>query len=221
MNIQTKAWEFVRQNKKIKKDDIKKTIEALYDSVDDQTSKDCLSLLYTAMIPKINPKKNDLAWVGLAQSRDKHEYREEYKNIAVLNGYAMSTDGFRIHAIKLPKNKAVSLSGKFIDEHYNIIDTNSFNDGFWGRSLDLIKQKKTNECVFKLDDFLVTVVDNNEIYEILIQDERCFFNKKYVDQILNGADSFIGLFDNYQIKNSCLSIKIDDKKCCVIMPIKV
>lgn len=226
LNIQSHAHVLnMTMKKKIKKDMIRAIIESLYVSEKNDDIKERLAMLYSAMVPKAkNFKTNKVAWVGLARSKDKYSLKE-YKNIMVYNGYAIATEGFRIHFLKLSEEQASKFNGKFVDEYFNILHVDDVDEKFDTRIADkcmiYIHRERQAKHSIKIKDCNVVMHKGVEVYDIKISGFNCKLRRKHVDQFLNGGQTFKAYVNkDYNGEEVLIKINNDDGQGGILMPIR-
>ena len=184
MNIQTHAARLALTERKLKKTDAPGVLERLYAQTSDDATRVQLARLYATLTPKVAPKKNKLAWV--AQACSKEADQPDMQNIFVRDGYAIGLDGFRIHFYKVPFDSA-EYDGKFIDCDFNILDLQNvkpidapviehYAPEVW--DMPYTQQIDLSACeVVPLDGTRDTA------YKVDLFDTVYHFNKRFVEQI--------------------------------------
>lgn len=218
LNIQTHAHVLnMTMNKKLKGDKVMQTLESLYVSEKDEEIKERLAMLYTAIVPKVkNFKTNKVAWVGLA--RAKEVYAGCKKQIMVHNGYALATDGYRIHFLKLSEEQASQLNGKFVDEYFNILDVAEQFANLADQCMIYIHRERQIKYSIKIKDCNI-FYKGIEAYDIEISGFNLYLRKKHLDKFLNGLDTF-DAYVNKDYDGEEILIKINDDQGGILMPIR-
>lgn len=187
MNIQTHAARLAFTESKLKKTEAPGVLERLYAQTSCDATRVQLARLYATLTPKVAPKKNKLAWV--AQACSKEADQPDMQNIFVRDGYAIGLDGFRIHFYKVPFDSA-EYEGKFIDCDFNILDLQNvkpidatviehYRPEVW--DMPYMQQIDLSACeVVPLDGTRGTA------YKVDLFETVYHFNKRFVDQIAPG-----------------------------------
>lgn len=166
MNIQTAAN---RLNRKITKAQAQSIIENLYNGVA-ADPKD-LAALYKYFMPAIPKKANPVAWVAKARSKEQSRY---YITQSYCDGtYLVATDGHRLHCTLCDKPAG------YYDHDGNVIDM----EGTFPKWENIMPKVK-HSFAFDTAKALLGDYKGKATYEL--PDLGVAFNKRYVDDALNG-----------------------------------
>jgi hypothetical protein len=223
MNIQTLAARLALNEKKLKKADAPGVLERLYNQTSCESTRVQLARLYTTLMPKPAPKKNKLAWVAQACSKD--DTQPSMRHIFVRDGYAMGCDGFRIHFYQLGAEQAEALEveGKFIDCDFNVLDL----PGVEPLAANALKQFSPNieEMPYRQQVDLsacevVPLEDTRDTaYEMDLFDTVSYFNKRFVDQIAPG-EACLTVYAKDAGNDKPVWFNAGENKTVLLMPIR-
>ena len=185
MNIQTHAARLAFTESKLKKTEAPGVLERLYTQTSDDATRLQLARLYATLTPTPAVKKNPLAWV--AQACSKEDDQPQVRHIFVRNGYAIGLDGFRIHFYKVPFDSA-EYEGKFIDCDFNILDLQNVKplDAIWSTnrySPSVSDMPYTSQIDLSACEVVPLDGTRDTAYKVDLFDTVYHFNKRFVDQI--------------------------------------
>ena len=191
INIQTQAARLAFTERKLKKADAPGVLETLYNQAGDDATRLQLARLYATLTPKVATKKNPLSWVAQACSKD--ESQPAMRNIFIRDGYAIATDGFRLHFYKLQFDSA-EYDGKFIDCDFNVLDLPGVKPldatvlaHFWPNVSDMPYTQQINLS----DCEVVSVLDGRYMaYKMGLFETVYHFDKRFVEQMAPGEACF-------------------------------
>jgi hypothetical protein len=220
MNIQTHAARLAFTERKLKKTEVPGVLERLYAQTSDDATRLQLARLYATLTPKVAPKKNKLAWV--AQACSKSEDQPGMQNIFVRDGYAIGTDGFRLHFYKVPFDSA-EYDGKFIDCDFNILDLQNVKPldatvteryAPEVRDMPYMQQIDLSDCeVVPLEGTRHTA------YKINLFDTVYHFNKQFVDNIAPG-EACLTVYAKKAGNEYPVWFSAGENKTAVLMPVR-
>ena len=169
-------------------------------------------------------KNNPLSWVRLA-TEPKCDI-DQFDKMVVHKGYAMGSDGYRIHGHKLPADQAANLEGKVIDENGNVLDIDSKPDKL-PPVVYLFPMLVADEYpLTDTFDLSKCVVEKSErtgkyLFKLELFGEQCLFNKKFIEQALNGRQS-VNVCANAEFDaQSAVRFMLSDTETAVVMPVHI
>lgn len=221
MNIQTHAARLAFTESKLKKTEVPGVLERLYAQTSDDATRLQLARLYTTLMPKPAPKKNKLAWVAQACSKD--DTQPSMRHIFVRDGYAMGCDGFRIHFYQLGAEQAEAFDGKFIDCDFNVLDL----PGVEPLAANALKQFSPNieEMPYRqqVDLSACEVVPlegtRHTAYKINLFDTVYHFNKQFVDNVAPG-EACLTVYAKKAGNEYPVWFSAGENKTAVLMPVR-
>lgn len=200
MNIQTRAH---RTHRKPKKEEAQAVIEAIYNGT--PATQEELAALYKYFMPAMPAKCKDLVqWVAKARSTDQ---TRRYLTQSYCDGqHLIATDGHRMHWIKAPEGMAKG----YVDDKGAAIDIDgTFPD--WQRVIPQAEHSKE----IHVQDLEATKRDRIMCYNI----GGAYFNKKYIDDILNGDTSATVRYTDGP--RDPIRFEFEDGRNAVVMPVRV
>jgi len=222
MNIQTHAYT-LKAKSKFKKGDAPRTLEALYQATEDEQFKHKLALVYGTMTTKPAVKNNPLAWVATASDPKCDSNR--FDKLVVGKGYAMGCDGYRVHAYKLPESQAAALDGKYIDASGNVlaIETSSNKRLPVDQILKMaVEAEYALSDTFDVSKCVIAKADHGpvEFFDVELFGQKCRFNKKKIEQALNGRQSVKVCAPTGFTGQEPARFLLSDTETAIVMPVR-
>jgi hypothetical protein len=216
MNIQTHSARLAFTESKLKKTEAPGVLERLYNQAGDDSTRLQLARLYTTLTPTPAPKKNKLAWVAQACSKD--DSQPNMRNIFVRNGYAMGCDGFRIHFYDIPFDSS-EYECKFIDCNYNVLDLPNVQPLNVERFMPNVSDMPYTQQI-DLSACEVVVPFEDTAYKMELFGHVYHFNKRFVDQISPG-ESCLTVYAKEAGNEYPVWFNAGENKTAVLMPVRV
>ena len=220
MNIQTHAARLAFTESKLKKTEAPGVLERLYTQTSDDATRLQLARLYATLTPTPAVKKNPLAWV--AQACSKEDDQPQVRHIFVRNGYAIGLDGFRIHFYKIPFSSA-DYEGKFIDCNYNVLDLQNVKplDAIWSTNRyapNVSGMPYTSHADKSTCEVVPLEYTRDTAYKMDLFDTVYHFNKRFVDQIAPD-EACLTVYAKEAGSESPVWFSAGENKTAVLMPV--
>lgn len=221
INIQTHASRLVFSKSKLKKTEVPGVLERLYAQTSCDATRVQLARIYATLTPAPAPKKNPLAWV--AQACSKADDQPQMRHIFVRDGYAIGTDGFRIHFYKIPFDYSAEHECTFIDCDYKVLGLQNakpidatVTEYYWPNVSDMpyTQQIDLSACeVVPLDGTRDTA------YKTDLFGEVYHFNKRFVDQIAPG-ETCLTVYAKEAGNDQPVWFSAGENKTALLMPLR-
>lgn len=220
INIQTHSARLAFTERKLKKTEVPGVLETLYNQAGDDSTRVQLARIYATLTPTPAPKKNPLAWVAQACFRE--DDQPKMRNIFVRDGYAIGTDGFRMHFYKIPFESS-EYECKFIDCDYNVLDlpnVQPLDATVTERFMPNVSDMPYTQQIDLSACEVVPIEDSKETaYKMELFETVYHFNKRFVDQIAPG-EACLTVYAKKAGNEYPVWFSAGENKTAVLMPVR-